>query len=76
MYFNQIINVFITYFNQLFNDKNFMFEFQCLYYLNDDENIFIHVVNSFFYFVQIYNITITSIKLPRRAKRNIVMKYN
>ena len=41
-----IINVFVDYYDNLSNDRDFLFESQCRKYFDDDDEIFAHIVDA------------------------------
>ena len=76
MLFDELIKISIIFHDDLSNDKNFLFEFQCSTYLNQNENVFAHIIDSNLFFIQIHNITIESITLIKRTRLKSIMKYN
>ncbi len=70
-------SVFI-FFNEksLFDDRDFLFEFQYSQNLRHDDDIFTHIVNIKLSFVQIQNATKSSITLSCKIKLDFVIKYN
>ena len=66
----------IIYKNELSNDRDFLFESHYKKFFDHDDDVFAHVMNVFFHFVQIKNINIQSIIFSRRDKFDIVVKYN
>ena len=74
--FDQLTEISITFRDDLSKNKDFLFESQCSTYLNQNDDVFAHIVDSNFFFVQIHNITNLSMLLKRRARLKFVMKYN
>ena len=69
-------NVFIIYNEDLSNDKNFLFESHCSKNLSRENDVYTHIIDSFFFFVQVNNVIARSIILSRRVKLNTVIEYN
>ena len=76
MLLDELIKISVIFYDDLSNDKNFLFESQCTTYLNQNENVFAHIIDSNLFFIQIHNITIESITLTKRARLKSIMKYN
>ena len=74
--FDELTYMSMTHRDNLSNDKNFLFEFQCVEHLRHDDDVFAHIIDVLLFFVQIYNTTNSSIVLSRRVKLNFVIKYN
>ena len=51
IYFDQIVEISITYKSDLLKNRNFLFESYCSKYLNYNNDVFAHIINVFFYFV-------------------------
>ena len=69
------IDIFMIYHESLFNDRDFLFEFQCFNDLDNDDEIYAHVVDFSLIFVQIRNVTDRLITLFKRVKLKSVKKY-
>ena len=67
-----------VFFNEksLSDDRNFLFESQYSQNLRHDDDVFAHIVNIKLSFVQIRNVTKSSITLSRKIKLDFVIKYN
>ena len=79
--FNQTANVSIIYqrFNRktyLFKDRKYFFESQCSQYLNDENDMFVHLIDLFFFFVQVHNISSYSVKLFKQVKLRTFVEYD
>ena len=62
--------------NDLSNNRNFLFEFQCNQYLNQNNDVFVHIMNVNLFFVQIHNIIELFVILSRRIRLKFVIKFN
>ena len=60
-----IINIFINYYSILFDDRNFLFEFELFIDFDYENKIFVHVVNILIIFIQIKNVIARFIMLFR-----------
>ena len=74
--YSETTNVFITYNEILSNDRNFLFESHCSENLSREDEVYTHIIDSFFFFVQVNNVIAKSIILSRRVKLNTVIEYN
>ena len=74
--YSKTTNVFITYNENLSNDKNFLFESHYSENLRRKNEIYAYIIDFSFFFVQINNVIAKSIILLRRVKLNIMIKYN
>ena len=74
--FDEIIKMSMIFHDELFTNKDFFFEFQCVEYLNHDENVFAHIIDFDLFFVHVNNIIDLSITLSRRARLSFVIEYN
>ena len=43
--FNELIKILIIFQDDLSNDKNFLFKFQCFVYLNQNESVYAYIIN-------------------------------
>ena len=71
-----IINVFIDYHDNLSNDHNFLFEFQCRKYFDDDDEIFVHIIDANLNQIMMRNTTRQTIQLKSRKRFETITKYN
>ncbi len=67
--------ILIIYYNNLL-DCNFLFESQYIIYLNQDKDVFAHIINASLFFVQIHNVIVNIVMLSRKTKLEIAIKYN
>ena len=74
--FDELTKVSIIFHDDLSFDRDFFFESQCSKYLNQNDDVFAHIVDANLFFVQIHNIIDFSIILSRRVKLKSVIKYN
>ena len=74
--FNDLIEILITYYDALSNDRNFLFESQCSYELKYESEIYAHVVDSNFFKMLVRNIIDKSITLTKRVKLKTIIEYN
>ena len=74
--FEQFVEIFINYCDDLFNNKNFLFESQCKQNFDFEKNVYVHVVDVNLSIILIRNTINQSIILTRRVKLNIITKYN
>ena len=73
---NEIIKISIIFSDDLSSDRNFLFEFQCNQYLNQNDDVFVHIMNVNLFFVQVHNIIETFVILSRRARLKFVIEFN
>ena len=71
-----IVQMSISYHDNLSNDRDFLFEFQCNQLLDLNENVFVHIVNAFLNHVMMRNIIQYSIILQKRARLKTLIDYN
>lgn len=69
------IEISIIYHQSLFDDRDFLFEFQCFNNFDNNDEVYVHVIDFFLIFVQIWNIIDNSITLLKRIKLNSVKEY-
>ena len=74
--FNEIIKISMIFNDDLSIDRNFLFESQCNAYLNQNDDVFVYIIDANMFFVQVHNTSNSSIILSRRARLNLIMKYN
>ena len=74
--FDELTKVSIIFHDDLSFDRDFFFESQCSKYLNQNDDVFAHIVDANLFFVQVHNIIDFSIILSRRVKLKSVIKYN
>ena len=74
--FDELIKVSIIFHDDLSSDRDFFFESQCSEYLNQNDDVFVHIVDANLFFVQIHNIIDFSIILSRRVKLRSIIEYN
>lgn len=65
----------MIYHESLLNDRDFLFKFKCFNNFDDDDEIYVHMIDFFLIFVQIRNIINKLITLFKRIKLNFVKKY-
>ena len=70
-----MINILINYYDILFDDRDFLFEFKLIIFFDKDSEVFAYVIDCSLTFMQIKNIIKTLIILFRNIKLNIVIKY-
>ena len=66
----------IVYYNNLSNNRNFFFEFQCNQYFNLNENVFVYIVNAFLNHVIMRNIIQHFVILQKRVRLKTLIDYN
>lgn len=66
----------IIYYDNLFNNKDFLFESQCFYNLDYKDNVYAYVVNVNLNKILIRNTTLRLIILTRRIRFETITKYN
>ena len=71
-----ILRVFVTYHDQLFDDRDYLFESQCVVDFDDDDDVFAHIVNITLSYILIRNTSDRSMKISRRSRLEIVINYN
>ena len=79
--FDEIIEISITWRNHnkkndLFNDRNLLFELNCSHYLKHEEDFYASIIDVNFNKILIKNIIEISVILNKRIQLNIVTKYN
>lgn len=72
---NITMKISIDYHDNLFNDRDFLFELQCVHELKNENEVFVYIMNSFFSFVQLRNAIIRSIILFKRVKLKSMIEY-
>ena len=70
------INVSISYNENLSVDRNFLFESQCAKYLNDDDDVLIHIIDVEFHHVMIKNIINYVVQLFKRIRLDSIIEFN
>ena len=70
------INVSMSYNDDLSIDRDFLFESQCAKYLNDDDDVFAHIVDVEFDHVMIKNTINYVVQLFKRARLDSVIEFN
>ena len=81
IFFSQTINVFITYqrFDEnflLFKNRDYFFKSQYSHHLNDQSDVYAHLIDFIFSFVQIHNVSLYSVELFRRVRLRTLIEYN
>ena len=71
-----IINVLMSYNDNLSTDRDFLFESQCAKYLNDDDNVFAHIVDVELDHVMIKNIINYVVQLFKRVRLDSIIEFN
>ena len=71
-----IINVSISYNENLSVDRDFLFESQCAKYLNDDDDVLIHIIDVEFHHVMIKNIINYVVQLFKRIRFDLIVEFN
>ena len=71
-----IVQMLIVYYNNLSNDCDFFFEFQCNQFFDLNKNVFVHIVNVFLNHVMMRNIIQYSIILQKRVRLKTLIDYN
>ena len=79
--FNQTINILIIYqrFDEnflLLKDRDYLFEFQCSHHLNEQDDVYVHLIDFIFSFVQVHNTSSYFIELLKQVRLKTLMKYN
>ena len=72
---NTIINISINYYDILFNNRNFLFEFKLITFFDKNNEVFVYVIDCLLTFMQVKNIIETFIVLFKNIKLNIMIKY-
>ena len=77
VFVNFIVMIFVNYHDNLSNDKNFLFESQCVQQrlLNTNENVFVHIIDASLNDVMIRNINNQIVQLFKRVKFESIVKY-
>ena len=71
-----IVNVSMSYNENLSIDRNFLFESQCAKYLNDDDDVLTHIIDVEFYHVIIKNIINYVVQLFKRIRFDSIIEFN
>ena len=71
-----IVKVSVFYHDSLSNDRDFLFESQCSQSLNQNDEVFAHVVDVFMNHVMMRNIIEHFVTFRKRARLNTLMNYN
>ena len=71
-----IINVSISYNENLSIDRDFLFESQCAKYLNNDDDVLIHIIDVEFHHVMIKNIINYVVQLFKRIRFDSIIEFN
>ena len=72
----QLIEIFVNFDDYLFNDRNFLFESQCQYDFDFENEMYIHVVDVNLSRILMRNTINLSIILTRRIKLDTIIEYN
>ena len=74
---NFIVIIFVNYHDNLSNNKNFLFESQCVQQrlLNINENVFAHIIDALLKDVIIRNINNHVVQLLKKVKLESIIKY-
>ena len=70
------VDVPVSYYGNLPDDRDFLFEPQCAEYLGDDGGVFAHIVDAELDHVMIRNTTDYAVQLPKRARLGSVVEFN
>ena len=70
------INVSMSYNDDLSIDRDFLFESQCAKYLNDDDDVFAHIIDVELDHVMIKNIINYVVQLFKRARLDSIVEFN
>ena len=70
------INVSVSYNDDLSADRDFLFESQCAKYLDDDDDVFAHIVDVEFDHVMIKNTINYVVQLFKRARLDSIIEFN
>ena len=66
----------MSYNENLSFDRNFLFELQCAEYLNDDDDVLIHIIDVEFHHVMIRNIINYVVQLSKRIRLDSIIEFN
>ena len=66
----------MSYNENLSIDRNFLFESQCAKYLNDDDDVLIHIFDVEFHHVIIKNIINYVVQLFKRIRFDSIIEFN
>ena len=72
----QLIEMFVNFHDYLFNDRDFLFESQCQYDFDFENEIYTHVVDVNLSRILMRNTINLSIILTRRIKLDTIIEYN
>ena len=70
------INVSMSYNENLSADRDFLFESQCAKYLDDDDDVLIHIIDAEFHHVMIRNIINHVVQLFKRIRFDSIIEFN
>ena len=73
---NVTTNIPVNYHGQIIVDRDFLFESRFNQHLGNDGGVYAHIVDEFFNFVQIHNVTASPVTIPRRIKLKSIIEYN
>ena len=71
-----IVDVSMFYHDNLSNDRSFLFESQCVEYLNDDDDVFVHIIDVELNHVMIKNTIDYVVQLFKRVRFDSIIKFN
>ena len=71
-----IINVSVNFHDSFFDNRDFLFESQCRKYLDENEKVFVHIVDANLNQIIIRNTTRQTVQFQSRKRLDIVTKYN
>ena len=71
-----IVDLSIFYYDNLSNNRDFLFESQCIEYLNDDDNVFVHIIDVELNYVMIKNTIDYVVQLFKRVRFDSIIKFN
>ena len=66
----------MSYHDKLSNDRDFLFESKCIKMLDNNDEMFVHIVNSTLQHVMIRNVTFNNVHFSKRVKLNSMIEYN
>ncbi len=73
---DKLAKISIIYYEDLSNNRNLLFESNCFYYLNQNGDVYAHIIDVNFDKILVRNILIILVNLTRRVQLDIVTKYN
>ena len=66
----------ILYHDKLLNDRDVLFELQCVKKFDNDNEMFVHIINLMLQYVMIRNVTYNDVYFSKRVKLNLIIEYN